>query len=307
MEIGIFLLALVPPFLYALTNHIDNILLSKYFKEGGVGTLMLFSALLACIALPILFFIDNGVMEVAWENRFWLAGVGVINTILLWAYLQAIFNDEPTVVITYYQLVPVLALGLANVVLGETITLAQMLAMGTIILGAIILTFALDEEGKVTWRLKTAGYMLIACVCWAAESTFFKVVALEENPTRSFFWEHVSLVLIGVLMYTFIAHYRKSFHKALKLNGKAVLGLNVGNESLYMAGNYVAAVVVVMIPVSLTLLMNSFQPLFVLIIGLILAFLFPKLEVEHVSKRNMVQKVIAILLTGIGAYILGAW
>jgi drug/metabolite transporter (DMT)-like permease len=137
------------------------------------------------------------------------------------------------------------------------------------------------------------------------ESTFFKVVALEENPVRSFFWEHVSLVVIGVLMFSLIKHYRASFMRALRVNSAPVLGLNVLNEGLYMTGNFIAAKVVVWIPVSLTLLMNSFQPLFVLVIGLLLTALLPRLGVEHVSRRQVPQKISAIVLTGIGVYLLG--
>lgn len=305
MEISIFLLAIVPPFLYALTNHIDNILLEKYFKEGGVGTLMLFSAFLAAIALPILFFMDPTVLEVSVEHRWYLAAIGLTNTILLWAYLKALFIDEPTVVITYYQLVPVIALVLSYIVLGETISQNQSLAMLLIISGALVLTYSDNGHGKMEFRWATAGYMVIASFCWALESTIFKLVALEENPTRSFFWEHVSLLTIGFLMFAFIKKYRQSFLKALKFNSAPILGLNIFNESLYISGNYVAALVVVLIPVSLTLLMNSFQPLFVLVIGIILTFLFPKLKVEHVNSRNIPQKLIAIALTGIGVLMLG--
>jgi drug/metabolite transporter (DMT)-like permease len=72
-------------------------------------------------------------------------------------------------------------------------------------------------------------------------------------------------------------------------------------------GNSVAAFVVVLIPVSLTLLMNSFQPLFVLIIGLLLQWALPKLAVEHVSARQWPQKAFAIVLTAIGVYLIGDW
>lgn len=307
MELGIYSLAILSPLLYATTNHLDNILLAKYFKEGGVGTLMLFSALLAVLALPVLLLIDPTVLSVSYQNMLLLAGVGVINTVLLWSYLQAMFNDEPTVVIIYYQLVPVLGLVMGYFVLGETLSLTQILSMSIIILGALILTVVMDSDGKLVFRSKTAGYMLLASFCWAAESTFFKVVALTENPTRSFFWEHVSLVLIGLLLFALVPHYRQSFLRALKLNSKPVLALNTLNEGLYISGNYIAAVVVVMIPVSLTLLMNSFQPFFVLVVGVILTLLFPRLDVEHVSSRHLTQKLLAIVLTGIGAYMLGGW
>ena len=40
-----FFIALIGPLMYALTNHIDKILLEKYFKNGGIGTILLFNSL----------------------------------------------------------------------------------------------------------------------------------------------------------------------------------------------------------------------------------------------------------------------
>ena len=305
MEFAIFAIALVSPFLYATTNHIDKILLEKYFKEGGVGTLILFSALLSALALPVLWLIDSSVLAVDPFSLGILFLVGCINTLLLWCYLQALFSDEPTVVIIYYQLVPVIGLVLGYVVLGEVISLTQGAAMALIILGALVLTVAFDESGGLSFRWRTAGYMLLAATCWAFESTLFKLVALEENVWRSLFWEHVALVFIGILLLYFVNHYRQSFVAALQANSKPILGLNVTNESLYIFANSVAAYVVVLIPVSLTLLMNSFQPLFVMLVGILLWVFLPHLGVEYVSKRNLLQKIVAILLTCGGVLLLG--
>jgi len=304
METTLLLFALLTPLLYAATNHLDNILLEKYFKSGGVGTLILFSALLSFLSLPILLWFDSSVFEVSWSNMALLFGVGLLNTLLLWCYLQAIFNDEPTVVIIYYQLVPVLGLGMGYLVLGETVTGEQLFAMAIILFGASILTVVMDENG-IVFRWKTAGYMLAASLCWAAESTFFKFVALEENWVRSFFWEHVALVFIGVCLFAAVPHYRHSFLKALSLNSGTILGLNVTNEALYMSANAIAAFVVMHSLVATTLLLNSFQPMFVLLLGLLLTWVFPRLEVEHVNGQHRLQKVAALLLTVYGGYELG--
>lgn len=304
METGLFLLALLTPLLYAATNHIDNILLEKHFKEGGVGTLVLFSALLSVLALPVLLFIDSSVLDVSALHMAFLFGVGLLNMLLLWCYLQAMFTDEPTVVIIYYQMVPVLGLIMGYVFLGETLETRELSAMGLIVLGALFLTVYMDG-GRIVFRLRTFGYMLAASLCWAAESTFFKVVALEENWVRSFFWEHVALVFIGVVIFLTIPHYRESFMKALRLNSGPILRLNVFNEGAYMTANAIAAYVVVQALVATTLLLNSFQPMFVLIIGIMLTVVFPKLEVEHVSWSHMWQKLMAMILTVYGGYLLG--
>ncbi|MBP6974752.1 MAG: EamA family transporter [Candidatus Pacebacteria bacterium] len=302
----IFLGALIAPFLYAFTNHVDKFLLEKYFKEGGVGTLMLFSSLLSIIAIPVVLFVEPTVLDTNWTSTITLVFVGGLNLLLLWCYLQAMNEEEPTVVIIFYQLVPVLGLGLGYLVLGETISFFQGIAMALIIVGAIIMTLAIDEDGKFTFRLRSLGYMFVASLCWAGESTLFKKVALEENVWRSLFWENTSMAILGIVMFLLIPRYRKSFLKALRVNSKPILGLNVLNESVFIIGNMAASFMVVLIPVALNLLMNSFQPIFVFVMGVILSRVVPHHATEIISDRWK-QKLIAIAFTGVGVYLIGDW
>jgi hypothetical protein len=59
-----FVLAVISPLLWAMCNHIDKIVLDRYFKEGGVGTLIIVSALASVIATPFLYLIDPSVLDV---------------------------------------------------------------------------------------------------------------------------------------------------------------------------------------------------------------------------------------------------
>lgn len=306
MSALIFLAALIAPLLYAFCNHIDKILLDGYFKEGGVGTLILFSSLLSLMALPIICLIDPSVLRIGLPEFAILALVGVLNVGLLFAYLQAMSEDEPTVVIIFYQMVPVFGLVLGNLVLGETVTGIQLVAMALIMAGSVIMTIATDADGRIVFRLKTFGLMAVASLCWAGESTLFKMVALEENVFRSLFWENFFVVVIGIVIFITVRHYRQNFLLALKVNSKPILGLNVLNESLYMVGNASASFVVVLIPVALNLLMNSFQPIFVFAIGVVLSWLLPGRATENALDR-LFQKIVAIALTGVGAYLLGGF
>ena len=79
-----FFIALIGPFLYALSNHIDKILLEKYFKEGGVGTLILFSSLLSVMVLPFIFLADRTVFNINGISILILAIEGILNVMVLW-------------------------------------------------------------------------------------------------------------------------------------------------------------------------------------------------------------------------------
>lgn len=299
-----FFIALVAPFLYAMTNHIDKILLEKYFKNGGVGTLILFSSLLSALAVPFLFIADTTVLSVGILNILILAFVGILNILVLWFYLLALREEEASITIVFYQLVPVFALVLGYFILGETLSSLQLVAMATIIFGTTIISFEIDDKNNFKLRKKTIILMSTASFFWALGSVIFKYVALEENVIQSLFWEHVMLVIVGIFTFAFVKSYRIHFIAAIKNNSKAIISLNFANETFYMIGNLIFSFAYLLAPITLVLLTDSFQPIFVLLIAIFLTVFFPKISTEKVHAKNLGQKIIAILITGIGTYFL---
>lgn len=299
-----FFIASIGPFLYAITNHIDKILLEKYFKEGGVGTLLLFSSLLSILAVPIIFLIEPNVLHISLLNALFLIIIGILDLLVLFCYFMALKNDEASIVIVFYQLVPVFGVLLGYLILDEVLTHIQFIAMVIIILGTSIISFELDSENKFKLRKATIGYMLAAGIFWALEATIFKMVALEENVLRSLFWNSIVLVVFGIFLFLFVKSYRTHFLIALKSNSSAVLGANVINEVLYMLGNAALAFAAMLAPIALILLMESFQAFYVLVIGVFLTLFFPNISEENIRVRNLLQKLFAIIITAIGTYIL---
>jgi len=299
-----FLIASIGPFLYAITNHIDKVLLEKYFKEGGVGTLILFSSLLSVLALPVLYLIEPDILNISLFNALFLVVIGVLDLLVLFCYFMALKDDEASIVVVFYQLVPIIGLGLGYLILGEVLSHMQLIAMAIIILGTTIIAFEVDTENNFKLRKKTIGYMLAAGFFWALEATLFKMVALEENVLQSLFWNSVVLVLIGCLLFIFVKKYRYHFTQALRNNSRKIIGANVANEVLYMLGNTALAFAAILAPIALILLMESFQAFYVLVIGVFLTLFFPNVSEEDIRLKNLVQKLFAIIITGIGTYLL---
>jgi len=299
-----FLIALIGPILYALTNFIDKLLLEKYFKNGGVGTLVLISSLISIFVLPFIFLIDNTVFSVGYIQILTLAVVGILNVVVIWCYLLALRDEEASIVVVFYQLVPVFGSVLGYFVLGEILSQIQLIAMAVIILGTTIISFEIDAENKFKLRKRTVPLMLIAALAWAIESVLFKMVALEENLWRSLFWEHLMMTVVGLIIFIFIRSYRDDFLSAIRDNSRKILSLNVLNETLYITGNIVVAFAYLLAPIGLVLLTESFQPIFVFALGIFFTFFFPKVATEKIYARHILQKVIAICITGIGTYLL---
>jgi len=299
-----FFLALIGPFLYAVTNYIDKVLLEKYFKQGGVGTLLIFSSLLTALALPFLYWADPASLSIGPFHAMVLAVVGALHVLVLFFYLKALESEEVSITVVFYQMVPVFAYFLGFLILGEVLTTMQMISMALIILGTSIVSFEVDTENKFKLRTKTIFYMLAASLCWALGSVIFKAVALEEQVIRSLFWEHLMQTLIGICLLVFIDSYRKHFLSAIRDNSKKILSLNVLNEGLYMGGNIIFGFAYLLAPVALVLLAESYQPLFALCIGIFLTMFFPKIIEEKIHIKHLWQKGFAILITGLGTYLL---
>lgn len=300
---GWFLLAMVGPLLYAMTNCIDKILLEKYFKEGGVGTLILVSSLLSILAVPLFYWADPGILHVDAKSVLILGGLALLDIILLWFYLLALKDEESSVVIVFYQLVPVLGLLFGYLILNEKVSSVQLIAVAVIVVGTGIVSFDLSGVG-IRPRTKTILCMSVACVCWATELVIFKVVALEENVVRSLFWKHVMLVVVGVVIYTFIPVYRRNFLQAIRSNSIPILSLNLFNEVIYMVGGLAVAFAAMRTQVGLVLLTETYQAIFVFVIGLFMTKFVPDLSNERIEKKAVIQKVLAILVTGFGTYLL---
>jgi drug/metabolite transporter (DMT)-like permease len=120
-----FFIALWAPFLLACANHNDKFLLSRYLKEKHIGSIVIFSALLSGVAIPIVFFIQPAVYDVNLLQGSAVVATGMLSVFAVVCYLYALDTDEASFVTSFYQTVPIFAYFLGYFILGETIKLVQ--------------------------------------------------------------------------------------------------------------------------------------------------------------------------------------
>lgn len=299
-----FFIALIAPFLWGITNHIDKLLLEKYFKSRGVGALLIFSSIIGLAILPLLFLLYKDVSNISFLNATILVVSGIISALVLWLYFEALKDEEASIVVVFYQLIPVFGYILGYLLLGEVLSVQQLFAMALIIMGASIISFEIDEENKFRLRKKTVFLMTLASLLSALDSVMFKFVLIQENLWQSLFWENVGLGIFGISILVFATKYRRDFLLMVKNNSKGIFSLNVLNELLYVGGNFLFAYAYLLAPVALVLLVNSYQPIFVFIIGIVLTLFLPKLGIESIKLRHVVQKILALIVMGLGTYLL---
>lgn len=299
-------LAGMPSFLYAVCNHIDKHLLDRYFKGRlGVLTLLFVSAIVSGLAIPFLwYFSPTSVIPEAWPHLVAFVVVGLLHVALLWFYLTALNMEDTTTIIIFYSILPVLGLTASNVFLGEVLLPMQLLAMVIIIVGVLIVSFEKKDGGKeYRFKAKAAFLMFMASLCWALGDVVFKFVALQENVWRSLFWEHITLTIVGMIMYLALPSIKSQFRQAMRANSGKIIALNLTSEILYILANIISAFPLIMVQIAAVHLVQAFQPVWVFVIGLLLWK--TGLSKEAFTRGQLIQKLLATVIAVYGMYLLG--
>lgn len=299
-----FFIALIGPILYAVANHTDKYLISKYLKGGGAGALIIFSAIFSVVVLPISLIINPGILDISIEQAILLIINGILVVLAILCYFYALNKDEATYVVPFYQTIPIFTFILGYFVLGETITALQAVASLIIIFGAFILSFDINTE-KIRFKKEVVLLMLTASLLYAVSSVVFKFVAINNGFWQSIFWEFAGKVIVGIFFFLFISKYRAEFLNMLKTNKGTILGLNSLSESTFIVAESAMQYASLIAPVVLVSLVNSFQPVFVFALGIILTLFFPKISKESVNKKALAQKIVGIGLVIVGTCFIG--
>lgn len=304
IDISTFLLILVGPLLWAIGNHIDTFLISKYFKDKGVGTLLIFSSIIGLITLPVLVAIRPEVFDISLTNSVFLLIDGVLSVVVMWLYFKSLESNTASSVVPMYQITPVFVYIFGYFVLGELLGMVQLFAMFLIVAGAFILSIEGGAGLGIKINYRATLFMLVAVTIAAFQAVLFKFVILEEDFWVSFFWYYVGLSLIGCSLLIFHKQYRSEFFESIKKNSKIILGLNILNELMTIIGTVIFTYTYLYVPVTVTNLLGSYQSVFVLVIGIVLSRFMPKLTNEKFTTRTIIQKFAAILLMMSGTYFL---
>ena len=298
-----FFIALIAPFLYAITNHIDKYLISKYIKEGKVGALIMFSALFGIFALPIILVINPMVLNISLWQIIILVVIGILVVFSILCYLYALELDEATFVVPFYQTIPIFGFILAYFILGEILTKIQILASLSILFGALILSFDIQNK-KIRFKKKVVLLMIMASFFYAISDVLFKFIAIERGFWISTFWTLIGKIFIGIIFLIFVSSYRHQFIILFKKVKSKILTLNSINETATIIADSTLQYAILLAPVALVLMVNSFQPLFVFVIGIVLTLFFPHINKENTSKNILIQKFLGISIIILGSLFL---
>jgi drug/metabolite transporter (DMT)-like permease len=287
------------PILWAISTHLDKYLVERYFKDSDVAALLIFTALIGVITLPFIGFMQPKVIDLSLGNAALMAFSGVLYMGGMLFYLRALQHEEASAVAPFFQAAPLFGFVLGYVVLGETLSPAQMVGGALIVGGTLLVSLRPDRRAtSFNWRL--AGLMLACALALAVSSLIFKMFALSDDFWPTTFWMFVGEALFGAALLA-VASYRRQFIGLLRSNPGAVLSINMVNELINLGGGLGTRYALLLAPLGIVQAIGSTTTLFVFAFGVLLSVFFPKLGRENLSRRELLQQGTAAVLVAAGA------
>ncbi|HNW71318.1 MAG TPA: EamA family transporter [Candidatus Paceibacterota bacterium] len=301
-----FLISFIATFLWAIVNIVDNYLVSNFSekeKERSSGGLVLFSSLIGLFIATVISIFVNNIFDIPILDIILLFITGILTIVWVIFYLFTLEIEETSSVVPWFLAVPIFGYILGYFCLGETLTLNQILGSIIIIFGLVILSINFSGIGKKV-KIKPILYMIFCCLIIAISGVIFKFVTIDGNFWVSSFWEYFGLGITGLFIFIFIPKYRREFMHMNSKGGIKIFFLNVGSEILTVSGNLLANFALLLVPVTMVFLVESFQPAIVLCLTIFCTKFLPKIAKENLSKRILIPKLIAILIMIFGSLIL---
>jgi uncharacterized membrane protein len=284
--------------LWAVSVHFDKYLVERFFKESNVAVLLVFTALVGVLLLPLIWYYEPAVTNPSAGSIALIILAGILYMTALLLYLQALQSEEASVVAPFFQAGPLFGFVLAYLVLGETLSPRQMAGGAMIIIGASIVSIRFGQSMRM-FKARLAMLMLACGFIMALSGLIFKVFALKVEFWTTTFWMFVGEGIFGAVL-LMIPSYRRQFFALVRANTAALLSINASNELINLGGGLGNRYALLFAPLSIVQAIGSTTTLFVFAFGIVLSVFFPGFGREDLSGRELVQKGLAAVIVAVG-------
>lgn len=291
--------ALLGTAIWSVNNFLDKFILEKHIKKVGALTIVF---IIANFIIALFIFAVHGITVLQFQSSVMIILAGMFQIVVFLSYFKALSLDETSRVVPLFQLIPVFALVLGALFLGEFLNFTTLIGFLFVFIGG----FTLSTK-KVSWDIlrpePAFWYMIIASLSSAAIGILFRLVVLQNDFWTTFAYESLGVGLGGFILFL-IPIYRSQFIDTISSLEKKVYGIVALNEIIFVLGKLGPRFALTLAPVALVTVINGLQPFFILLYGFILTLVAPYIIRENISKKILLKKTFSILLIFLGMYLI---
>jgi drug/metabolite transporter (DMT)-like permease len=290
-----FYLALLAPLLYAVVNLLDDNLLRSVYKSpylaaaftGFFGTLPLLSRLfINAAALPHLL-IALSLMA------------GFLTVAYYFFYFRGLASDSPSIVIALFGLAPATIPFFAHFIVHEQLLTMEVIGFVIVLLASLGLAISNLKQLKIS---KALIPIIIAVVFVDIISITTKYVYQKAHFYPVYMYFSAGMGLGGIYFLGLKSSENLKTLHAIRKSIKKLLPIFIAVELVNLAAEFTLNLAISRGPVSLVEVIEGIQPMFVLLITLLLYPLSPKYFRE--AEEGSLVKKFALMTLGIAGLVL---
>ena len=143
---GAVIITIFASFLWAITNHIDKFMITGIDENGcNYKTLVVFSTLIAGLVFtPVWLIVSKFSVSISTVSLVSILLASVVYILATYMYFIALNENDASIVVVMFQLIPVFSYILAYIFFGETLTKWQIIGSIIIILSAVVCGLSLQ-------------------------------------------------------------------------------------------------------------------------------------------------------------------
>lgn len=287
------LLSLIVAFLYAINNIIDKIFINNYIKNPYLASAISYSATFFLFCGISIFKVN--VFDADIRIIFFAFIIGIINSIACILFYFTIQKDEVSRFVLILSFQPAFVIILSFFVLGEFFSNIIYLGLILTLAGSLLISFKkVENKYKINYLL--LFLIILTTILFALRSVLIRYVSLDTDIYLINFWIGIAAGLMFIIIYP--------FHRPKNLAEKK------GAKALFIADILSAIILFTLAlalkdgPASLVTSLMQVKLVFVFIITLILTKYFPNFLKEEISKKIILQKIMAMSIIIIGTLLI---
>jgi len=278
-----FYLALLAPMFYAMLNLVDDNLLQYVYEGPYMATVIagIFGT------LPLLSLLVLRAQHISLELAVQSALAGFLTTCYFFFYYKALELEEPSVVVALFSLVPATLPFLAHFLLHED--LAGMEIVGFVLVLLASLAIAVVDIKKFKFSAALLPALMVVLLI-----DVLSLISKHVYEHASFYPAYMTFTIgvgVGGLYFLLIMAFTKSTKQFKKLKGNLtkIIPILLLAEGLNLAAEFTLNLAISRGPVSIVKVIESVQPIFVLLLAVALFPFAPK-YFREAKGGNLIKK-----------------
>jgi drug/metabolite transporter (DMT)-like permease len=297
-----FLCAILPPAFWAISNIFDQYVTRHYCPDNPLVFLSIAGWASVPVAVCLVPFALADPLMLEPMTIVWSVLAALAFSLALIPYFYALSIEDAHTISPLIQSNIFLVALLAWVILGESLSVTQMVG-GLVMIAAAILSTRPSGLGAWPWR--AIVMILTAAVLWALFNLFLRLLDPRVETVTVAFWVCVAWGCLSAVLSLSPAVARGTWAVLRRDRGLA-FGLNLTQQlgDIGASAARAAALAIPVVPAAVTVVVGgALHPFYALIFGAVAAQIFPRLYTFNHNRADILFRVSCFIALALGLWL----